>query len=167
MHFQRAAAAASSLSALLAACSGGNAPSPFAPRSKPTPTSAATPGPVLVSVSASTNTSAYTILLQQSDSATYTQSGGQAEPATVPAADATQFFNDLNANTPVSGVQTLTACVKSASFGTTTTLVYEGSTSGDISCPPEAPPVSPAQTLWTDAVKIEEDVQNSLASGSQ
>jgi hypothetical protein len=122
---------------------------------------------VLISVSASTNTSAYAILLQGSDSATYTQSGGQAQPATVTAADATQFFNDLNANTPVSSVQTVPNCVKSASFGTTTTLTYEGSTSGDISCPPEPPPVSPAQTLWTDAQTIEMDVQNSLASGSQ
>jgi hypothetical protein len=177
MLLHRLVVAAFALSALLAGCSGGGvgAPSTDAPTAKPTaaptatpvPTSPPTAGPVEIAVSASTNSSAYTILLQLDDSAAYTQSGGQPEMTTVPAADATQFFNDLNANAPISNVQTENGCVKPVSFGTTTILTYEGSPSGDISCPPEPPPVSPAQTLWTDAQAIEHDVNPSLASAKR
>jgi hypothetical protein len=74
----------------------------------------------------------------------------------VPSADAAQFFTDLNANVPLSNVQTLASCEKSSSFGTTTMLTYDSSTSGDVSCPPST--TSPAQTLWNDARTIESDV---------
>jgi len=87
--------------------------------------------------------------------ATFTQNG-YSQTVPVSSTDASTFFTDLNANTPVSGVQTQPSCNKSSSFGTTTTLVYMASTSGDVSCPPSAQ--SPAQTLYTDANKIEGDV---------
>jgi hypothetical protein len=163
----RGAAVVMLLAASLVACSGGGgSPSPGTrvtlqtPTPSPNPTQSPTPAPsgsgVTIAVSESSNTQAYTIVLQTNASATYTLGGANPQSTTVPTADAAQFFSDLNANVPLSNVQTGAACVKSASFGTTTILTYEGSSSGDVSCPPST--TSPAQTLWNDARTIETDI---------
>jgi len=150
--------------ASLVACSGGSttpvthvtSPTP-SPSPMQSPTPAPSGGGVTIAVSASTNTQAYTIVLETNAGATYTVSGGSPQTSTVPSADAAQFFSDLNANAPMSNVQTVANCAKSASFGTKTILTYEGSSTGDVSCPPMTA-TSPALTLWTDARKIESDV---------
>jgi len=158
----RSAAIVMLFAASLVACSGGSSSNPVTHVTAPTPspTPSPTPAPsgsgVTIAVSASTNTQAYTIVLQTNASAAYTLSGGSPQTSTVPSADAAQFFTDLNANVPLSNVQTNGGCAKSASFGTTTILTYEGSSTGDVSCPPST--TSPAQTLWNDARTIESDV---------
>jgi hypothetical protein len=54
---------------------------------------------------------------------------------------------------PMNTVLTADGCTKSASYGTSTTITYLSSTSGDVSCPPTS--TSPAQTLYTDTQNIE------------
>jgi hypothetical protein len=102
---------------------------------------------------------AYSIVLQQNATAFFSQNGYTAT-TTVPTADANTFFSDLNANVPMSKVVTDNGCTKSSSYGTVTTLTYEGTMSGDVSCPPS--PSSPAETLYHDATKIEQDVRNNI-----
>lgn len=58
---------------------------------------------------------------------------GAAKPFTVPAATATRFFADLAAARKA-GV-TGEPCMKSASFGTTTKIVWHGWKSPDLDCP--------------------------------
>jgi hypothetical protein len=164
-------------SALLAACSGGGgggAPAPdppgHDPTATPTATPASSPGPcpapsptganaALVAVSASTNAHAFAIVLQNNGSACLSQDGIYAM-ATASGLDSAQFFSDLNANSPLANVATDAGCPKSVSFGTTTELTYEGSTSGDVSCAPS--PASPAASLYNDTLKIENDISASV-----
>lgn len=141
------------------ACSGGGSsggdttPKPTAtPTASPTPASTA---PATISVSSSTNTAAYTIVLQTSGSAVATQNGVSTS-GTVTSSVTAQFFADLAQNSPIDNVQTNNGCTKSASYGTTTQLTYMGYTTGDISCPPTA--TSPAQTLYTDAENVEKQL---------
>jgi hypothetical protein len=151
--------------AMLTACGGGGTPGTTAtatPSSAPTvaPTPSPTPvptpastAPATISVSASTNTHAYTIVLQTTGSAVVTQNNVTTSNKTVPLSVTDQFFNDLAANSPIDDVQTDNGCTKSASYGTTTMITYMGYTTGDVSCPPTS--TSPAQTLYTDAENVE------------
>ena len=63
---------------------------------------------------------------------------------------AARFFNDLHAakdeNAPPQH------CMKSASFGTTTTVIWQGWTSPDLQCPPAGPNI---QALAQDVKAIE------------
>jgi hypothetical protein len=149
--------------ALCAACSGGggSGTQPAAPTSTRTPTPAptATPaptGPVTAAVSSSTNVHGYAILLQQNAKARLTQDG-YVQTTTIPTADAAQFFKDLDAYSPIKDIATVNNCLKSASYGTTMTLTYAGSTSGDVSCPPSS--TSPAEVLYGDEQQVEKDMR--------
>ena len=154
----------------LAACSGGgggpvSTPATATPTASPTATPTAMPSPVTITNSGSTNTKPYTIVLNANGTGTLTVSASNAgAPATAatpivttttaPAADTNAIFADLETYAPVNGsnVQT-TTCTKSASFGTSTTIGWEGATSGDVSCPVNIG----AMTLYKDAQTIEAD----------
>jgi hypothetical protein len=158
----------------LAACSGGGggggtSPSPTA---TPTPTASPTPAPcptstttgsgVLICKSASTNTQGYYILLQTTGAASITESGNTTS-GTASSSATSQLFGDLNANTPVVDIKTYAPCTKSASFGTTTTVTYEGYTTGDISCPSGNASPAPVDMIYSDV----ENVESSLGLTSQ
>jgi hypothetical protein len=90
--------------------------------------------------SGSTNTSGYTIVVQSDGSATVTvqQSATQStapKSFTLPQATATRFFTDLAA--AKTGNAVTVPCMKSASFGTTLRITWQGWTSPDLSCPPK------------------------------
>ena len=102
---------------------------------------AATPSDNAVIVnSGSTNSYGYAIHVSADGKGTFTlqNRGGSAasssKPFTVPAATATRFFLDLAAARK--GNMTAEPCMKSASFGTSTHVSWQGWTSPDLSCPP-------------------------------
>ncbi len=102
---------------------------------------AATPGNVAVIVnSGSTNSYGFTIQVWPDGKASLTlqNKGGAAASAakafTVPAATAARFFADLAAARK--GNLTTAPCMKSASFGTSTRITWQGWASPDLSCPP-------------------------------
>jgi len=157
------------LSALfLAACSGGGGggggtttPTPTAtptasPSPAPCPTNDNTSSAVLICQSSATNVKGFSVLLQTSGSATITFTGedGSTSSGTASASSTSQLFSDLNANTPVVNIQTYGPCTKSASFGTSTTVTYQGYTTGDISCPAPSSP-APVTTIYTDVQNVE------------
>ena len=89
--------------------------------------------------SGSTNSYAYTIEVWSDGKASITlqERGGAAlgtpKPFTVPLATAARFFSDLAAARK--GNLTAAPCMKSASFGTTTRVNWQGWVSPDVSCP--------------------------------
>jgi hypothetical protein len=90
--------------------------------------------------SGSTNTSGYTIVVQSNGSASVTVQQNATEssspkPFTLSQATATRFFADLAA--AKKGNATAVPCMKSASFGTTLRITWQGWTSPDLSCPPK------------------------------
>lgn len=97
----------------------------------------------LIINSGSTNTAGFRIEVSQSGDATYTPAarrGGQLpeaqnKPATrqVPSAAVKKFFADIEAAKPLTSLPR-GACMKSASFGTTLVVQYEGQTTPDLSC---------------------------------
>ncbi len=153
----------------LAACSGGGGGTPgpsatTAPTATPTaspspspapcPTSTNTGSGVLICQSSATNVKGYYVLLQTSGAAMVSLDGSPTTSATASASYTAQLFSDLNANTPVVDVTTYGPCTKSASFGTSTTVTYEGYTTGDISCPAPSSP-APVTTIYTDVQNVE------------
>lgn len=91
--------------------------------------------------SGSTNTYGYTIHVSSDGKASVTleerggTAAGTAKPFTVPAATATRFFADLAAARK--GNVATVPCMKSASFGTSLHITWQGWTSPDLSCPPK------------------------------
>jgi hypothetical protein len=90
--------------------------------------------------SGSTNTSGYRIVMQPDGSAAVSvqRAGSQhSTPKTfsVSKETATRFFADLAAAR--NGDATTVPCMKSASFGTTLHITWQGWTSPDLSCPPK------------------------------
>ena len=90
--------------------------------------------------SGSTNTSGFTIVVRSDGSATVAvqQNATQSptpKPFTLSQAMATRFFADLAA--AKKGNATTVPCMKSASFGTTLRITWQGWTSPDLSCPPK------------------------------
>jgi FtsP/CotA-like multicopper oxidase with cupredoxin domain len=91
--------------------------------------------------SGSTNTYGYTIEVWSDGSATAVlQRRGQSASATpkpfkVPAATVARFFANLAAARK--GNALTVPCMKSASFGTSTHITWQGWTSPDLSCPPK------------------------------
>jgi hypothetical protein len=91
--------------------------------------------------SGSTNTYGYTIHVSSDGKAsvTFEERGGTAtgtpKPFTVPAATATRFFADLAAARK--GNVVTVPCMKSASFGSSLHITWQGWTSPDLSCPPK------------------------------
>ncbi len=141
---------------LLGACSGGGSSSPARTATpSPSPTGSPTPGPVTISDGGSTNRKAFSIVINFDDTTTVTQDGATRN-ATPTASSVSQLYNDILANVPLSNVATLNGCTKSASYGSTTSLTYAGSSTQDISCPPST--TSPAQTLFNDVEAIESEV---------
>lgn len=90
--------------------------------------------------SGSTNASGYTIVVQTDGSASVAVQGNATQSATPKAftlsKDAvTKFFADLAAARKGSAITV--PCMKSASFGTTLRITWQGWTSPDLSCPPK------------------------------
>ncbi len=89
--------------------------------------------------SGSTNTQGYKIQVWSDGTASITPADrfgtaqGAAKPFSVPASTATRFFADLAAARK--GAAAGEPCMKSASFGTTTHVVWHGWTSPDLDCP--------------------------------
>ena len=91
--------------------------------------------------SGSTNTIGYRIEVQSDGTATVavqqnrTATPGPAKAFNVPAATAKKFFDDLAAARK--GNAAMVPCMKSASFGSTITVTWQGWKSGDLTCPPK------------------------------
>jgi hypothetical protein len=90
------------------------------------------PGDVVIRNSGSTNTGGFTIVVHPGGDADI-YSNGAAQRKTVGAAQAAWIFKKIDAAGPL---ESLVAgrCMKSASFGTSTTVAHEGHTSPDLSC---------------------------------
>jgi hypothetical protein len=89
----------------------------------------------VIANSGSTNSLAYKITVSSDGSATLAVAQDPAKNFTVPAATTTRFFADLAAARK--GNAASVACMKSASFGTTTKITWQGWTSADLDCPPK------------------------------
>lgn len=106
--------------------------------------------------SGSTNTYGYTIAVGSDGKATLTlqERGGAAtgtpKSFTLPAATAARFFADLAAARK--GNVASVPCMKSASFGTSTNVTWQGWVSPDISCPPDGA-LSSALVTDVDAIR--------------
>ncbi|HYL26651.1 MAG TPA: hypothetical protein VEW74_02390 [Candidatus Nitrosotalea sp.] len=103
---------------------------------------ASPPQSAVIVNSGSTNTSGYTIKLSSDGkgSLIVQPRGGKAgapKSFSVPAATATKFFSDLAAARKAN--LATVPCMKSASFGSSTHVTWQGWTSPDLSCPPKAP----------------------------
>ncbi len=148
-HLKRLPLAAMLLATALAACSGGGGGGSSAPIPTPTPTASLGPS-ATIDTSGSTNTAASSVVVQTDGSASVSQANNN-HSGSISAALASQFFNDLKANVPVSGYPISGTCSKPASFSTTTTITYLGSKSGDVSCPPNN---STTTTIYNDVQQI-------------
>ncbi len=90
----------------------------------------------VIAVSGSTNTLGYTISVASDGSATMTVAGRpSAKKFNVDAATTARFFADLSAARKGKAVSV--PCMKSASFGTTTRVTWQGWVSPDLDCPPK------------------------------
>jgi hypothetical protein len=102
-----------------------------------TPQPSATPFPADAAVivnSGSTNIAGYKIVVRPGGAATVVIDGAPDRDQQLSAATSGAFFKDLAAATPLSGLAAQ-PCMKSASFGSRTTIEYKGERSPDISCP--------------------------------
>jgi hypothetical protein len=90
-------------------------------------------GAAVILNTGSTNTVGYRIVLQRSGAAEYIN-GPKRATASVPASLTARFFTDVQAAMPLLS-HTATACMKSASFGTSLFVWWKGSRSGDLMCP--------------------------------
>jgi hypothetical protein len=102
--------------------------------SSPAPVEAAIPPDAAVIInSGSTNTAPYRIVVRP-DGSVHVELQAQAPQAkTLSTATATAFFKDLKSAMPLDGLQT-EPCVKSASFGTSTYVQYQGTKTPDLAC---------------------------------
>ena len=90
------------------------------------------PGDAVIHNSGSTNTTGYTILVHPDATAELVQNGTAATKP-IGKAQAASLFEKLKAAGPLDELAT-GRCMRSASFGTITTISYAGRTSGDIGC---------------------------------
>ena len=102
--------------------------------------------------SGSTNSAPYRIALHADGTAVVSVEGHTPETHTISAATAAAFFAHLKAALPL--VKTPGACMKSASFGTSTSVLYHGNQSGDLSCPQS----THDRTLQADASAIAHEI---------
>src|SRR5450755_3811439 len=89
-------------------------------------------GAAVILNTGSTNTVGYRVVVQRSGAAEFVN-GDRRAKAFLPASLATQFFDDLAAATPFPK-QVVNDCAKSASFGTSLFVWWQGSRSGDLTC---------------------------------
>lgn len=102
--------------------------------------------------SGSTNTAGYLIKVWSDGQAQVTMRGSQVPRSfTIDGALASSFFTDVKAARANPG--TPGHCMKSASFGTTTTVLWHGWLSSDLQCPPYTPAM---QALLADVRAIEQ-----------
>jgi hypothetical protein len=113
------------------------------------------PGEALILKSNSTNTAGYRLRIF-ADGWTTLQQGDAPSRKRVPMVLVRRFFADLSAAGPVDRIAAQ-RCMKSASFGTTLRIVYEGKMSPDVSCP------GGAQQLAQDALALADAAGVSLA----
>ena len=113
------------------------------------------PGEALILKSNSTNTAGYRLRVF-ADGWTTLQQGDVPSRKRVPMELVRRFFADLRAAGPLDRIA-VQRCMKSASFGTTLRIVYEGKMSPDVSCP------SGAQQLARDAFALADAAGVSLA----
>jgi hypothetical protein len=99
------------------------------PSASPVPPDAA----VIVN-SGSTNIQGYRIVVRPSGAATVVLDGVANRDQQLASATAAAFFKDLAAAMPL-GNLVVEGCMKSASFGSRTTIEYKGQRSPDVSCP--------------------------------
>lgn len=83
--------------------------------------------------SGSTNTLGFTLTLA-SDGTAKLEQGDAVQSRKLPETIVTNFFATLRASGPLDALPE-TPCIKSASFGTTTRIFFNGKPSPDISCP--------------------------------
>ena len=100
---------------------------------------AASPDTAMIVNSGSTNSYGYSITVRSDGNATATlqvrgAAAGTTKAFTIPAATVERFFADLAAARK--GNATTSPCMKSASFGTSTHITWQGWVSPDLSCPP-------------------------------
>lgn len=107
------------------------------------------PGAATIENTGSTNTYGYRILVSRYGHVVYTN-GTRHGQDDLPDALSAKFFSDLQAASPLSR-QPQGSCVKSASFGTYTTVTYQGQRSPDISCPANRQ----QQALYDDVLAID------------
>jgi hypothetical protein len=115
---------------VLAAASATMSPQP-SPSPSPVPANAA----VIVN-SGSTNARGYRIVVTPDKHAVVTIDGLPPRAQTLDAATSTALFKALAAGAPLDALES-EPCMKSASFGSTTTVTYDGKRSPDLSCPME------------------------------
>ena len=95
--------------------------------------SPAPPGTATIVVSGSTNTLPYQIVVQSNGSASVEIRGRASAVKKLSSGAVKSFFEDLHSAAPVDAIKTQ-PCMKSASFGTTTHVLYDGKQSPDLSC---------------------------------
>jgi len=112
---------------------------PAGPRRIPIELPTTAPGDVLIRNSGSTNTAGYIVVIHADYTADVADGHGGTIRKTVAAPQAKWLFDRLKADIPFSQLGG-GHCMKSASFGSFTTIVYDGQTTPDLQCPsgPEA-----------------------------
>ena len=123
---------------------------------------AAAGAPAVILNSGSTNTAGFRLTVEKSGDAEYAplprkygpQSPAPTEPTRhkLPDALVQRFYSDLEAAKPLSGLPR-ERCMKSASFGTTTIIQFDGEETPDLSCPNARDPHT--QALMRDVDEIE------------
>ncbi|HEV3085857.1 MAG TPA: hypothetical protein VGX96_01435 [Candidatus Elarobacter sp.] len=108
-----------------------------------------TPDEALIVNSGSTNRAGYRLRVY-ADGWTALQQGDVPVRKRVPAALVDRFFADLKAAGPLSKLPAA-HCMKSVSFGSTTSIGYRGVLSPDLSCPSSSPS---ARALAVDAAAL-------------
>jgi hypothetical protein len=103
----------------------------------------------LIRNSGSTNTLPYTISVKPDGSAVVTVGANAPEDRRLPLDQTQALFAELRAAMPLD-VLTHGHCMRSASFGTTTTVTFGGVTTPDLSCAPDPA----ARDLAGSVVKI-------------
>ncbi|HEY4440373.1 MAG TPA: hypothetical protein VGN14_07930 [Candidatus Elarobacter sp.] len=125
------------------------------PTASPTPPAARLPhsaDEALIIRSNSTNTAGYKLYVY-ANGTTALQQGDIPLRKHVSAAIVSRFFADLRAAGPLDQIR-MHPCMKSASFGTTLTIVYRGTFSPDVSCPATAPKLEQDALALADAAGV-------------
>ncbi len=113
--------------------------------------------PIVIQNSGSTNTSPYTITINTDGSGTLSVNNMASNQFSAGTFGYQTLVSDIQA---VPSLGFSSSCMKSASFGTTVTVTFNGQTSGDISCPP------PGQSYQTLETAVDNAVQQACSSNT-